>query len=97
MKRPRAVSSSGLLFSLSRPERNMRKTLIRSETGERLMRCNAGIVCLVLAAGLHATAAQPFPASDTLTPQQLQGQSVQSILHGLPCEAADHLARQIWP
>src|SRR5215470_980289 len=44
--------------------------------GERLMRCNAGIVGLVLAADVMAAAAQPFPASDTLTPQQLQGRNL---------------------
>src|SRR5258708_6781406 len=71
-----AVSSSRLLFSLRRPQRNMRKTLTRSETGERMMRCSAGMVSLVLAAGLHAAAAQPFPASDTLTPQQLHGRNL---------------------
>ena len=41
-----------------------------------MMRCNAGIVCLAVAAGLHAAAAQPFPASDTLTPQQSQGRNL---------------------
>jgi mono/diheme cytochrome c family protein len=40
------------------------------------MRSNAGIVCLALAAGVQAAAAQPFPASDTLTPQQLQGRNL---------------------
>src|SRR5258705_11042986 len=34
------------------------------------------MVSLVLAEGLHAAAAQPFPASDTLTPQQSQGRNL---------------------
>jgi mono/diheme cytochrome c family protein len=40
------------------------------------MRCNAGMVSLLLAAGVQAAAAQPFPASGTLTPQQLQGRNL---------------------
>jgi mono/diheme cytochrome c family protein len=34
------------------------------------------MVCLVLAASIHAAAAQPFPAADTLTAQQLQGRNL---------------------
>ena len=40
------------------------------------MRCNAGVAWLVLAAGVQVAAAQPFPAGDTLTPQQLQGRNL---------------------
>jgi len=40
------------------------------------MRCSAGAAWLVLAAGIHGAAAQPFPASDTLTPQQLLGRNL---------------------
>ena len=35
------------------------------------MAYSAGIVCLTFAAGLQAAAAQPFPAADDLTPQQI--------------------------
>jgi len=40
------------------------------------MRCRAGVTWLVLTAGIQAAAAQPFPAADTLTPQQLQGRNL---------------------
>jgi len=40
------------------------------------MTIKAGFVWLVLFAGVQAAAAQPFPASDTLTPQQLQGRNL---------------------
>ena len=40
------------------------------------MRCNAGMVCFMLSAGIQAAAAQPFPAADTLTPQQVQGRNL---------------------
>jgi len=40
------------------------------------MRCCAGAVWLVFAAGIQAAMAQPFPASDTLTPQQLLGRNL---------------------
>ena len=40
------------------------------------MRGSTGIVCLTLAAGLQAAAAQPFPAADALTPQQMQGRNL---------------------
>jgi mono/diheme cytochrome c family protein len=34
------------------------------------------VAWLVLAAGVHVAAAQPFPAADMLTPQQLQGRNL---------------------
>jgi len=40
------------------------------------MRCSAGMAWLVLSAGVQVAAAQPFPATDTLTPQQIQGRSL---------------------
>src|SRR5258708_26772310 len=40
------------------------------------MRCSAVMALLMLAAGIELAAAQPFPASDTLTPQQLQGRNL---------------------
>ena len=40
------------------------------------MRCSVGVAWLVLAAGVHVAAAQPFPAADMLTPQQLQGRNL---------------------
>ena len=40
------------------------------------MRCSAGVTLLVFAAGMNAAAAQPFPAADTLTPQQLLGRNL---------------------
>jgi mono/diheme cytochrome c family protein len=40
------------------------------------MRYNAGLVCFVLAVGLRAAAAQPFPTADALTAQQLQGRNL---------------------
>jgi mono/diheme cytochrome c family protein len=40
------------------------------------MRCSAGIALLMLAAAMQTAAAQPFPAADTLTPQQLQGRNL---------------------
>ncbi len=40
------------------------------------MRCNAGMACLVLVAAIQAVAAQPFPAANTLTAQQLQGRNL---------------------
>ena len=40
------------------------------------MTCKAGFVGLVLAAGVQAAAAQPFPAADTLNAQQLQGRNL---------------------
>ena len=40
------------------------------------MRCSAGIALLILAAAMGTAAAQPFPAADTLTPQQLQGRNL---------------------
>src|SRR5262252_4391463 len=40
------------------------------------MRSGAVMALLMLAAGIGLAAAQPFPASDTLTPQQLQGRNL---------------------
>src|SRR5713101_9359346 len=40
------------------------------------MRCSAVMALLMLAARIELAAAQPFPASDTLTPQQLQGRNL---------------------
>jgi mono/diheme cytochrome c family protein len=40
------------------------------------MRCSAAMVWLVLATGLRAAAAQPFPAADGLTPQQVRGRDL---------------------
>ena len=40
------------------------------------MKYAAGIVCLTLAAGVQAAVAQPFPAADALTPQQVQGRNL---------------------
>ena len=40
------------------------------------MTTKAGFVGLVLAAGVQVAAAQPFPAADTLNPQQLQGRNL---------------------
>ncbi|HWN49659.1 MAG TPA: cytochrome c [Xanthobacteraceae bacterium] len=40
------------------------------------MRCSAGVAWLVLAASIQVAAAQPFPAADTLTAQQLQGRNL---------------------
>ena len=40
------------------------------------MRCNVGVVWFALAAGAQVATAQPFPAADTLTPQQLQGRNL---------------------
>ncbi len=40
------------------------------------MRYTAGVLCLLLAAGVQTAAAQPFPATDTLTPQQVQGRNL---------------------
>ena len=40
------------------------------------MRCSAGMAWLVLAVGTQAAGAQPFPAADTLTPQQLLGRNL---------------------
>jgi mono/diheme cytochrome c family protein len=40
------------------------------------MRYSTGIAWLMLAAGIQAAAAQPFPATDTLTPQQVQGRNL---------------------
>jgi len=40
------------------------------------MTCRAGLAWFLLAAGLQVAAAQPFPATDTLTPQQLQGRAL---------------------
>jgi mono/diheme cytochrome c family protein len=34
------------------------------------------LVCLLLAAGVQTAAAQPFPAADALTPQQIQGRNL---------------------
>jgi mono/diheme cytochrome c family protein len=48
----------------------------QSKTGECRMRCSAGVAWLVLAAGIQVAAAQPFPAADTLTAQQLQGRNL---------------------
>src|SRR5262245_43954700 len=42
----------------------------------RLMRCSAGMISLLLAAGIQLAAAQPFPATDALTAQQLQGRNL---------------------
>src|SRR6516165_10377067 len=36
----------------------------------------AGWVCFMLSAGLRAAAAQPFPAADALTAQQVQGRNL---------------------
>jgi mono/diheme cytochrome c family protein len=44
--------------------------------GECLMRRCAVLVPLILAAGLSSAAAQPFPAPDTLTAQQLRGRDL---------------------
>jgi mono/diheme cytochrome c family protein len=40
------------------------------------MKYTAGKVCFILAAGVQAAAAQPFPADDALTPQQMQGRNL---------------------
>jgi mono/diheme cytochrome c family protein len=40
------------------------------------MKRRAGVVCLLLATGAHAAVAQPFPAADALTPQQIQGRNL---------------------
>jgi len=40
------------------------------------MKCSAGAALLVLVAAVQAAPAQPFPAADTLTPQQLQGRNL---------------------
>jgi len=40
------------------------------------MRFSAGVALLVLAAGIHSAVAQPFPAADTLSSQQLQGRNL---------------------
>ena len=40
------------------------------------MRCRAGIALLMLTAAMQTAAAQPFPAADTLSPQQLQGRNL---------------------
>ena len=36
----------------------------------------AGIVALMLCAGVEAAMAQPFPAADALTPQQMRGRNL---------------------
>jgi len=40
------------------------------------MRCSAGMAWLVLATSIQAASAQPFPAADALTAQQLQGRNL---------------------
>ena len=40
------------------------------------MRCKAGSVWLFLTATVELAAGQPFPAADTLTPQQVQGRNL---------------------
>lgn len=40
------------------------------------MICRVATVCFVLAAGVAAAAAQPFPAADTLTAQQIRGRNL---------------------
>ena len=40
------------------------------------MRCDAWFALTALAAGAQVAAAQPFPAPDALTPQQLQGRNL---------------------
>jgi mono/diheme cytochrome c family protein len=40
------------------------------------MKYGAGIICLLLANGVQWAAAQPFPAADVLTPQQVQGRNL---------------------
>ncbi|MBO0754152.1 MAG: cytochrome c [Bradyrhizobiaceae bacterium] len=40
------------------------------------MKFTAGGVCLMLAVGVQAAPAQPFPAADTLSPQQVQGRNL---------------------
>jgi mono/diheme cytochrome c family protein len=40
------------------------------------MRCSAGIALLMLATPMQTAAAQPFPAADALTRQQLQGRNL---------------------
>jgi mono/diheme cytochrome c family protein len=40
------------------------------------MRWWAGIVALMPWAGIEAAMAQPFPAADTLTPQQVRGRNL---------------------
>jgi len=40
------------------------------------MTIKAGFVWLALCVGIQAAAAQPFPAGDTLTPEQLQGRNL---------------------
>lgn len=40
------------------------------------MRYTAGIACLMLAAGIQTGAAQPFPAAEALTAQQVQGRNL---------------------
>jgi mono/diheme cytochrome c family protein len=40
------------------------------------MKYAAGTLCVIVAAGVRAAAAQPFPAADALTPQQIQGRNL---------------------
>ena len=40
------------------------------------MKSTAGKICFMLAVGVQAAAAQPFPAADALTPQQMQGRNL---------------------
>jgi mono/diheme cytochrome c family protein len=47
-----------------------------SEAGERKVRRSTGTALLAFFSAVQAAAAQPFPAADTLTPQQLQGRNL---------------------
>jgi mono/diheme cytochrome c family protein len=40
------------------------------------MRCRVGLAWVVLFVGAQAASAQPFPAADTLNPQQTQGRNL---------------------
>src|SRR5215469_9186634 len=70
------AAAAGLLFSLSRPRHNMPECDAITIWEKPQMRCSAGIALLMLAAAMQTAAAQPFPAADTLTPQQLQGRNL---------------------
>jgi mono/diheme cytochrome c family protein len=40
------------------------------------MKSTGGKICFMLAVGVQAAAAQPFPAANALTPQQMQGRNL---------------------
>jgi mono/diheme cytochrome c family protein len=49
---------------------------ITSQAGECRMRWSVGVTVLVLAAGVEVAAAQPFPAAETLSAQQIRGRDL---------------------